>query len=146
MAGQESEADPQVRRRRLIRAAAILLLAASAAGAASVTRFEFSRSGGQTPGRSVSGLVELGASGGRVTSANGFRRDLGSDEVAKLREALAQPPPIPVPSPDAYTYAVRIVRGKKSRTMTLTDASNHPLVPWLQKETAAISRVPPASR
>ena len=84
--------------------------------------------------------MELHGESGRVTAANGYARELGPEEVSGLRAALAQPAPPLVHSPDAYRYEVRIEKGKKTRSMTLTDASLHPLVPWLQKETAAIAR------
>lgn len=120
--------------------AAALLLSVTVAPAASVTRFEFSRSGGQLPGQSVKGAVELHGDSGRVTAANGYVREFGPAEVVTLREALAQPPPPPALAPDAYTYSVRIERGRKVRSIVLSDVSPHLLVPWLQKETAAIAR------
>ncbi len=117
-----------------------LLIPVTFAVCAAVTRIEFNRSGGQVPGRIVKGTVQLRGSTGRVTAANGYARDLGSAEVSQLRKACGERTPPPAVAPDAYTYSVRIERGKKSRAMNLSDASPHPLVPWLQKETAAISR------
>lgn len=117
-----------------------LLLSAALTAAASVTRFDFRRSGGQLPGQSVKGAVELHGDSGCVTAANGYVRELGPAEVAALREALAQPPPSPAVAPDAYTYSVRIERGRKVWAIVLSDVSPNLLVPWLQKEASAIAR------
>jgi hypothetical protein len=129
-----------------LRFLAALLIPISFAACANVTKIEFSRSGGQLPGRTVRGSAQLWGGSGRVTAANGYVRDLGAGEVSELRRALVEPAPPGAPSapvPDAYVYSVRIERGHKVQTISLSDASRSPLVPWLQKETAAIGRFSP---
>lgn len=125
----------------MIRLLAALLIPAAVSWAESVTRIQFTRSGGIAGAAAVTGTVDLSSKAPCVTAANGYRRELAAEEVKTLREAIAKPQPVPSRGADAYQYAIRVERpGRRARTLTLTDTSEHPLVPWLQKEAGAIAR------
>lgn len=106
-------------------------------------RITFARSGGFAGSATdIEGNVTFDGGPARVTSAVGYQRDLGTDEVEVLRTAIgqlsharAEPP---VQSRDAYQYDVRIIRddGAPQSLTVHGDPSpgRHDLFGWVRQE------------